>query len=85
MNAVVQLFSIELLMIFHAWVKWCYCQPAEFCFSSRRILASSGRGATRRYFRTFDFSLVLLEFIDFAKLHDIVQLHLWYLEMMEHS
>ena len=25
-----------------AWVKWCYSQPAELRFGSRRIMASSG-------------------------------------------
>ena len=28
----------------------------------------------------FLFSLVLMQFIDFVKLHDLVSLHLWYLD-----
>jgi len=62
-----------------AWVKWCYCQPAELRFGSRRILASSGvqQGDP---LGPLLFSLVLLQFIDFVKLHDIVKLHLWYLD-----
>ena len=60
-----------------AWVKWCYCQPAELCFGSRHILASSGvkKGGP---LGPLPFSLVLLQFIDFVKLH--IKLHLWYLD-----
>ena len=62
-----------------AWVKWCYSQPAELRFGSRRILASSGvqQGDP---LGPLLFSLVLLQFIDSVKLHDKVKLHLWYLD-----
>jgi len=62
-----------------AWVKWCYSQPAELRFGSRRIVASSGvqQGDP---LGPLLFSLVLLQFIDFVKLHDLVLLHLWYLD-----
>ena len=60
-----------------AWVKWCYSQPAELHFGSRRIMASSGvqQGDP---LGPLLFSLVLLQFIDFVKLHDLAKLHLWY-------
>ena len=56
--------------------EWYYSQPAELHFGSRCIMASSGiqRGDP------FGPSLVLLQFIDFVKLHDLVKLHLWYLD-----
>ena len=62
-----------------AWVKWCYSQPAELRFGSRHIMASSGvqQGDP---LGPLLFSLVLLQFIDFVKLHDLVNLHLWYLD-----
>ena len=62
-----------------AWVKWCYSQPAELRFGSSRIMASSGvqQGDP---LGPLLFSLVLLQFIDFVKLHDLVKLHLWYLD-----
>jgi len=55
---------------------WCYSQPAELRFGSRPILASTGV----QQLGPLLFSLVLLQFIDFIKLHDLVKLHLWYLD-----
>jgi len=62
-----------------AWVKWCYSQPAEHWFRSSQIVASSGvqQGDPLGHLL---FSLVWLQFIDFVKLHDLVLLHLWYLD-----
>jgi len=62
-----------------AWVKWCYSQPAELRFGSRHIHASSGvqQGDP---LGPLLFSLVLMQFIDFVKLHDLVEFHLWYLD-----
>jgi len=63
-----------------AWVKQCYSQPAELRFGSQRIHASSGvqQGDP---LGPLLFSLVLImQFIDFVKLHDLVKFYLWYLD-----
>ena len=50
------------------WVKWCYSQPAELRFGSLRThLVQQGDPLG-----SLLFSLVLMQFIDFVKLHDLV-------------
>ena len=62
-----------------AWVKWCYSQPVELHFGRKRMVASSGvqQGDP---LGPLLFSLVLLQFTDAVKLHDLVQLNMWYLD-----
>ena len=60
------------------WIKWCYSQPTELCFGSQRILASS-RVQQGDPLVPLLFSFVLMQFIDFVKLHNLVKLNLWYL------
>jgi len=62
-----------------AWIMWCYSQPAELRFGSRPILASTG-AQQGNPLGPLLFSLVLLQFIDFVKLHELFKLHLWYLD-----
>ena len=62
-----------------SWVRWCYSHPAELRFGSWHILASSGvqQGDP---LGPLLFSLVLMQFIDHVKLHNLVAFHLWYLD-----
>ena len=57
-----------------SWVGWCYSHPAELCFGLWRILVSSGvqQGDT---LGPLLFSLVLMQYIDHVKLHDLVAFH----------
>ena len=62
-----------------AWAKWCYSQPAELRFGNRKLLASSGVQQGNPL-GPLHFSLVILQFIDAVKLHDLVELNPWYLD-----
>jgi len=71
-------FVIEDFPDISAWVKWCYSQLAELHFGNRRLLASSG--CNRMILWALCFLRVILQFIDAVKLHDLIELNIWYFD-----